>query len=322
MKTLLFQSSLAPALEDLLQHRQALRYNDGSFCYLLRHFDRYLVSVGWQGTELTRKIVHEWASSGAPRSPKTRARRIGAMRALGRFLSETIPETYIPGRLYGTKSAFRSYIYTTAEIQALLTETGRLGPVGSIRPKTFVTLFSLLYATGLRRSEALRLTLSDVDLENGILVVRESKFCKSRLVPLHPSTTEALRQYHRICDEQGHDRDAPFLLDRRGRACTGGSLSHVFLSVARRAGLRGPVGTPGPRLHDLRHTFAVHRLLAWYRDGGDVQSRLPLLSTYMGHVSIASTQVYLEATAELLQEAASRFQPPSLTKPSSAGDPS
>ena len=321
MKMPHFQSNLAPAMQALIRQRQALGYGGRGFWYRLRHFDRYMVSVGWKDFGLTRKIVEDWAASNGPICPTTRAGRIGTARALARFLSETVPDTYIPGPVYGLRSTFRPHIYTIAEIKALLTETARLTPVGSIRPKTFVTLFALLYTTGLRLSEALKLTLSNTDLESGVLTIRESKFYKSRQVPLDPSATEALRQYRRVCVQKGYCQapDAPLLVDIRGRSYRAPAASATFLQVARRTGLRGPPGTHGPRLHDLRHTFAVHRLLAWYRDGGDVQSRLPLLSTYMGHVGIASTQVYLDVTAELLQEAARRFQPPSFTKPSSLG---
>ena len=321
MKMSDFHSNLAPAMQALLRQRQALGYRDKGFWYELRHFDRYLASVGWKEPGLTRKIVEDWAASNGPIRPATRAGRIGTARALARFLSETVPDTYIPGPVYGLRSTFRPHIYTVAEVQALLAETARLSPAESIRPKTFVTLFALLYTTGLRLSEALKLTLANADLESGVLTIRESKFYKSRQVPLDPSGTEALRQYREVCAQKGYCQapDAPLLVNVRGRSCRAPAVSVTFLQVARRAGLRGPPGTRGPRLHDLRHTFAVHRLLAWYRDGGDIQSRLPLLSTYMGHVGIASTQVYLDVTAELLQEAARRFQPPSFTKPFSFG---
>jgi integrase len=238
------------------------------------------------------------------------------MRILGRFLAQTFPETYVPGPTssYKQRSGFRPHIYTPTEIQALMREAARLTPAGSLRPRTYVTLFGLLYCSGLRISEALALRLADTDLDAGLLWVRASKFHKSRLVPLQPDATAALRCYRDDRDSRGHLREAqaPFFVNERGRACCYPAVNATFLSLARRIGLRDSPGNKGPRIHDLRHTFAVHRLLEWYRDGGDVQARLPLLSTYLGHVSLVSTQTYLEITSELLAEAGRRFQAPQI----------
>jgi len=152
----------------------------------------------------------------------------------------------------------------------------------------------------------------DVDLQTNLLLVRESKFHKSRLLPLSPGVSDALRRYQAERDHRALPREpeAPFFVNERRTACAYPLVCATFLCVARRVGVRGPAGSRGPRIHDLRHTFAVHRLLEWYRDGGDVQARLPLLADYLGHVSLVSTQVYLDITAELLHEAARRFQPP------------
>jgi site-specific recombinase XerD len=179
-----------------------------------------------------------------------------------------------------------------------------------------VTLISLLYCTGLRVSEALNLRLADVDLEERLLIVRNTKFHKTRAVPLQPDVNAALIAYVNARRQHRHrtDSDAPFLVNEWRRQCSYGTVIAAFLSIARRADVRGAPGQRGPRLHDLRHTFAVHRLLAWYRDGGDVQARLPLLSTYMGHVCLVSTQVYLSITGELLHEAAQRFHAPVLAE--------
>ncbi len=194
----------------------------------------------------------------------------------------------------------------------LLTEARNLTPVGSLRPHTYATLFGLLYCTGLRISEALALRLADVDLDTDLLLVRESKFHKSRRLPLSAGVSNALRRYQEERTKRAFptDPDASLFVNERRGECAYCRACATFLFIARRVGVRGPAGTRGPRIHDLRHTFAVHRLLDWYRDGGDVQSRLPLLADYLGHVSIVSTQVYLNITAELLHEAARRFQPP------------
>jgi integrase/recombinase XerD len=312
-----FKSSLAPFLKDLVELRQSLGYRDKGIVSHLAHFDRFLITRGGRPRWLTRKHVQEWASSGGPLKPSSRAKRLHSMRVLGRFIAQTHPKSYIPGPAWGPRQAsrFRPHIYTSEELGLLLNEAAKLPPVGSLKPKTYVTLLSLLYASGLRISEALALTLADVDLEENVLLIRESKFHKSRMVPLHLTTGQGLRAYKRDRAACGHslDSDAPFFVNQCKRALDYPMACATFLTIARRVGIRKPPGVPGPRLHDLRHSFATSRLLAWYKDGGDVQARLPLLAAYLGHVSMVSTQIYLEITAELLQEAARRFRPPQLS---------
>lgn len=319
MKVPNFQSSMAPSLRAFVKLRHSLGYGDRGVRSLLAHFDRYLLACGWETSILTRELVQDWASSGGPLQPKSRAQRLHVMRLYGRFLSQTHPDTYIPGPVWVPRqqSIFRPHIYTPAEIQALLREASQLTPAGSLRPRTYVTLFGVLYCTGLRISEALALRLMDVDCDDGLVWVQESKFHKSRVLPLRSDAVAELRLYLSERCSFGHaqDPEAPLFLNQRGGPCTHPLVCATFLAIVRSLGLRGPPGTRGPRLHDLRHTFAVHRLLDWYRDGGNVQARLPLLADYLGHVSLVSTQVYLEITAELLGEAAQRFRPPTLVEP-------
>jgi integrase len=165
----------------------------------------------------------------------------------------------------------------------------------------------LLVTSGLRISEALHLSLQDVDLARGVLAVRQSKFRKTRLVPVSPGTLNELRRYHdlRIAVAPA-DPAGAFFVSGHGTAYSCSTVQAMFRDLAIQAGLRGPHGR-GPRLHDLRATFAVTRLLQWYRDGDDVMARLPLLSTYLGHASVSDTEVYLKITTALLQEANTRF---------------
>jgi integrase/recombinase XerD len=323
MKMPEFQSILAPHLRALIALRQSLGYGDRGLVYRLAHFDRYLVSCQWATPYITRDLADDWVASDGPLKPISRAHRFHALRVLGRFLAQTFPQTYVPGPVcgYHQQSSFRPHIYTPAEIQALISQAALLTPAGSLRPRTYVTLFGLLYCSGLRISEALGLQLADLDLAGGLLCIRASKFHKSRFVPLHLDAVAAMGCYRQDRDSRGHDRkaQAPFFVNERGRACGYPIVNATFLALARRIGLRGAPGSKGPRIHDLRHTFAVHRLLQWYRDGGNVQARLPLLSTYLGHVSLVSTQVYLEITSELLREAARRFQAPQTLQASSRG---
>lgn len=324
MKIPTFQSPLAPFMKELIETRHALGYCDPTVAYRLAHFDRFLVSRGHDDPSLTRQLVEDWASSDGPIKPITRQYRIQAARALARLLAQTRPDTYIPGPSWGPSRSvgFRPHIYTPAEIQALLAEAAKLPTTEDpLRPKTFVTLIALLYSTGLRISEALGLELRDVDLEEGVLWIRDSKFHKSRMVPLHPTAVSALAQYRKARRGKGLRRDpeAPFFVNAWKRPYSPDLACRTFLGIARRAGIRKPPGAPGPRVHDLRHSFAVSRLMAWYQDGQDVQARLPLLSTYLGHVNIASTQVYLDISAELLQEAAQRFKAPAAPQPPTHG---
>lgn len=318
-----FRSTLAAAIRGCLDLRQSLGYHDRGLMLYLAHFDRYLVTIGHTDPSLTRAVVEPWIAGEIPLKPQSRVKRRHAIRVLGRHLAQTSPETYVPPLVPGVRLVcdFRPHIYTPAEIQALLAEAGRLTPVGSLRPRTFVTLIGLLYCTGMRIAEALALRLADVDLDESVLIIRQGKFHKSRALPLQPDVAQAVATYldgrrryrHRV------DTDAPLFVNEWHRPCSYPVVVATFLGIARRAGIRGAPGQRGPRLHDFRHTFAVHRLLAWYRDGSNVQVRLPLLSTYLGHICLVSTQVYLDITAELLHEAARRFQAPSLPIPGTEG---
>jgi len=310
-----FQSALAPTMRGFIELRHSLGYRDHSLIPLLAHFDRYAVAAGHRDPWLSRDLVDGWVASTEGLKPRSRIARLNVMRGLGRYLAQTAPQTYVPvtAGLRGT-STFRPHIYTSSEIQALLQEASRLTPGGALRPQTYVTLLGLLSCTGLRVSEALALRLSDVNLDEAILLIRDSKFYKTRFVPLAVDVTQALAAYATARRRFRHrtDPDAPFFINEWRRPCSYPVVIATFLGIARRAGIRGAPGQRGPRLHDLRHSFAVHRLLAWYRDGGDVQARLPLMATYLGHVCLVSTQVYLDITAELLQEAAHRFHAPGL----------
>jgi integrase len=165
----------------------------------------------------------------------------------------------------------------------------------------------LLATAGLRISEALHLTIKDVDLDGGVLSIRQSKFRKSRLVPLSKGTTDVMRSYRQLRDAVAPiGPDDTFFVSGQQKAYSIEWVEQMFRGIAVKAGLRGPTGR-GPHLHDLRATFAVTRLLQWYRDGDNVLNRLPLLSTYLGHARVSHTEVYLPITTALLQEASIRF---------------
>jgi site-specific recombinase XerD len=171
------------------------------------------------------------------------------------------------------------------------------------------TLIGLLYATGLRIGEALNLTLGEVDLKLRLLLVQKGKFNKSRYVPISSSTARQLATYLRRRQKAGFSTasTAPLFINLSGVKYGHAAFTSVFLQILRKSGLRGHKGQRGPRVHDLRHAFAVGRLLAWYKEGVDLGAKLPLLSTYLGHTGITGTQVYLHATAQLLGSVSRRF---------------
>jgi integrase/recombinase XerD len=196
------------------------------------------------------------------------------------------------------------YLYREEEITRLLEAARGLPPARGLRPHTFSTLFGLYVATGLRANEPLHLDREDVDLINGVLTIRDTKFDKSRYVPLHPTTQRALQRYAERRDQRCHNPATPsFFVSDRGTRLTEWCVRWTFVKLSREIGLRGPGDSRGPRLHDLRHRLAIETLLRWYRRGIDVERHLPELSTYLGHAHITDTYWYLTATPQLLRYA-------------------
>jgi len=216
----------------------------------------------------------------------------------------------LPARAPQPPHAFVPYIFSHEELRRLLDSAASSHPRSLMEPHTCRMLILLLYGAGLRISEALSLTLGDVNLTGGILTIRESKFYKTRLVPIGPDLIRAVTRYvtKRAADHPAKP-DARLLLSRTGSPVTRQTAENTFGRLRVRAGvLRHDGARYQPRLHDLRHAFAVHRVVSWYRQGADVQRLLPKLATYLGHVNIAATQRYLTLTPELLKEASRRFE--------------
>jgi len=215
-------------------------------------------------------------------------------------LPKTVPQRPEP---------FRPYIFPEEELRRLFKAAGELeAPRMALQGTTLRPLLPLLYGAGLRISEALALTLADVDLSAQVLTIRESKFYKTRLVPIGPRLTAVLRIYADDRRRQGHAND-PFFVTRTDTAVTRGMAESAFVGLRNSADIARADGARyQPRLHDLRHTMAVHRLVAWYREGADVQRLLPQLATYLGHVDVAATQRYLTMTPALLDAASRRFE--------------
>jgi integrase/recombinase XerD len=245
------------------------------------------------------------------------ARWIENYRVLGGFYNYAVGRGFatvspLPSDIPTPPAQLTPYIYTVDELKRLLAATEILqSPLSPLLALTMRTLFLLLYGTGMRISEALALTLQDVDLDNRVLTVRDSKFFKTRLVPIGPRLTAVLIDYFsRRCQlPLPAGKDAAFLATRTGLHFNYKRVNKLFCRLRQSAGIRREATARyQPRIHDIRHAAAVHRLIAWYRAGADVQKLLPQLATYLGHVDIASTQRYLTMTAELLNEASLRFE--------------
>ncbi len=263
---------------------------------LLRHFARFAEA---RGDEFVRSSTAlDWAKE-AP-SPEQRRERLAFVRRFARRMqAEDARYELPPARAFGRRTRRRRvpHIYTPDEIRRLLEAASRLGPRGSGRAETFVTFFALLASTGLRVSEALALQLDDVTT-NG-LVIRNTKFRKSRLVPLHPTARAGLERYLalrvRRCVE-----DTSLFLSLWEMGMSYQRVNAVFLELMRSVGLRGEPGTPGPCMHDLRHTVAVRALEATVGDGEDIARHILALSTYLGHAHPSDTYWYLQATPKLM----------------------
>lgn len=296
-------------LEGYLGLKQALGFSMRAETSGLNDFLQFIEEKGHNGP-ITSQLALEWACSTAS-GCGGQARRLSIVRCFLSHLRATVPETEIPDKgLLAKTPRPTPYIYSPSEIQSLLATASLLGPEGSLRPHTFNTLIGLLASTGLRSGEAIRLTVTDVqlDLDTPRLLVRQTKFRKSRIVPIHPTTAEMLRRYSRERVRLGYDgqSDAFFVSEQR-RPLHYSAVRRTFEALRRRLGITGSNGRT-PKLHGLRHTFAVQRLLTWYREGADVRARLPNLSVYLGHVCPQDSYWYLTATPELLSAAASSFE--------------
>ncbi len=260
---------------------------------------------------VTAGLAIEWATRTSRGSGDEvyQARRLDTVRIFARHLQALDPATEVPPGdvLSRRQGRIPPYLYSPEEVAALMNAAGDLAP--AIRAAAWRTLIGLLAVTGMRQGEACRLERNDVDLGDGTLVIRDSKFGKSRQVFLHPATVAALRAYERARDRMFPEPAAgTFLVNSRGGPLDGHNIQHTFAVLIAAAGIQAPPGQRAPRLHDLRHTFTVATMLDWYRDGGNVQARLPLLSTWLGHVDPKSTYWYLQAVPELLALAASRLE--------------
>ncbi len=310
MKALKLHSCLATQIRSFISLRQLSGTDYQSQAQMLGYFDRFLVEEKVSEPHVTPKIIEGYQRTLSHLSARVQSNRFCVVRQLCEYLSRTDPLGHVPEHLrtIPSQTAHQPYIYSEAEVQALLANASRLGPPNALRPLTYRTLLGLLYSTGIRIGEALALNLNDFYSAEGRLYIAQGKFHKARWVPLSPCTCRALHLYvQRRLQTTPRSLDSPLFLNQRCRRLHYCTVNHTFHRLLGQCTI-AQNKRPSPRLHDLRHTFAVHRLLAWYRDGHDVNARLPWLATYMGHVDIGSTQVYLHPTAELLEQVGTRFR--------------
>lgn len=297
--------TLKSAVHDYVSLRRSLGFKLRWVTTLLVDFAAFLKRQG--ADHITIPLALQWAQQNQQAKHVTVARRLSVVRGFARYLSATDPRTQIPPHsLLSCRShRMRPYLYTHDEVQRLLKAARELGGLDGL---THYCLIGLLSVTGLRISEALNLRSQDVDLRQGMLTVVGTKFGKSRLVPIHSSTQKVLTGYARERDRTCRHRITHFLVNPMGGQLNVKMVQSIFRRLSRQVGIRGPNASHGPRLHDFRHTFAVETLLNWYRSGQDIEQRLPVLSTYLGHARVSDTYWYLSACPELMGLAVNRFE--------------
>ncbi len=296
---------LAEQVEDYLRLRNALGYRLGGYRERLFSFIDHLDAAGTNTITVDLAVAWAWQPEGI--QPITASFRLSTIRQFARYVHAIDPAHEIPPRgvLAMPRRRPAPYLFSPEDLARILEAARLLRP--PLRAATYQTLFGLLAACGLRVGEALALTGDDVDLDEGLLIIRHAKFGRMRLVPTHPSVTAALRDYVAIRDRLcPRPRTARFFVARTGVVLHRWDAERAFRAITEKLGLR--TDTVHPRIHDLRHSMAVQTLIDWQRQGADIPALLPVLSTYLGHIRPANTYWYLSATPELMQLAAARLE--------------
>lgn len=310
-----FTSPLGKAMKDFiaLGRAQGKRYRNEE--EILARFDHFLNSYSDPPRHLSDQVLKNWIALSQSCQFSTRCINFYVVRRFCRYLSRSDPSVYIPdASLVQSKSpTLLPYVYSRAEIVAVLKAASQLksSPQSPIRPQTYYFLILLLYTTGMRISEVLNLELRDIDWKKQSFHIREGKFYKSRIAPISDSVARELENYVKLRQTVGLPvsvKGPLFQNPHSERHLSKSVVTTTFSGILQQINVKQIAGRRRPCVHSLRHTMAVHRLEAWYQQGEDVQTKLPLLSTYLGHVRISSTQRYLTMTTELLQQASERFR--------------
>lgn len=308
-----FVSPFAPHFEQFVALKRAMGRKYEKTEKDLQRFDRFIASRDNESpTALSQELVHDWLLAGEHLHPRSKKKRVGLIRQFALYLARIEPDTYVPPKTLGPTRipTFRAHIYSIEEYRALLKAALELpSPRAALRPKTLYTLLLVLYSTGIRVGEAVRLRMSDVNPADRTLLIRETKFFKSRFVPFSDELANKLDSYIQARNDYAPTVcESPFFINSRRRAYAVQTIDNIFKLLLVAAGVPHVPTAQRPRVYDIRHTYACSRVLKWYREGADVTAKLPLLATYMGHVSVLSTQIYLNSTVEILREASCRFE--------------
>jgi integrase len=311
MKTL-FHSALKSELRAFLDYKRALGFRYERPEGTLRHFDRHVqrtLEDSRRRPDL-RSLIQSWMAQGQDRrKPISTATDLGVIRQFCLYRRRHDPGGFVPGREWFPpclESQFIPHIFSDGDVRSVLQQISR-EPGSRLQQWGRRLLWLILYCTGLRFGEAARLQLGDLDLRRRLLWIRESKG-RTRLVPFGSDLAREFRRYLRCRGPTTLSPRSPLLLSFQGRPYSTKSISHTLRRWLRMVGLKTERGRQGPRPYDVRHTFAVHRLRRWYRQGVELSGRLPWLSTYMGHASILGTETYLTTTPELLALISRRFE--------------
>jgi len=311
-----FASFHGPFMQEHVERMQTLGYRYAAETARFLRFDRFLQGRLGLADQPLAVLLRQWAAESPTLNHACECQHVG--RSLAKAWRRLDPSVELPELdrhlvRQLAQQRRRPYIYTPQEVRHLLDTALKFpSPRSPLRPLTLYTMIVLAYCAGLRLGEFVRLTLHDLHLDEGEIAIRETKFFKSRTLPLTASVMAALRKYLEVRRRAGASQDDSSGLFWHGPAATASysyvMTEHLLVSVLRRAGLKPEKKCVGPRVHDLRHAFVVNRMLEWYRDGINPQARLPYLATYLGHKDINSTLVYLTITQELLQQASERFR--------------
>ncbi len=298
-------------VEEFIVMRRGLGYRLGGQERYLRAFAGYLDRAGHHGP-IPLAVSVEWATSTSSADPCNHARRLNVVRGFLRHLSALDGATEVPppGLLGPTSHRRPPHVYSDDEITDLLRAATGLTPRGGLRPYCYVTLFSLLACTGLRISEALALSREDVDLAGGVLTVRAGKGGRTRLVPLHASALVPLRDYAslRDCYPSSPGGGEAFFRTERSERLSYGAVSSTFGRLRHQLGWEAAARSRAPRIHDLRHRMVVRRIQSWHTQGVDVDRKIAVLATYLGHVLVSDVYWYISAVPELMSIVADRFE--------------
>ena len=301
--------TLKEAIQDYLVLRRGLGFKLKKHSRFLKEFASFLEQAG--ASQITTGLALQWATKPQHVQQVELAARLSVVRGFARYWSATDSMTEIPpeGLLPYRHSRPKPYLYSDEQIHQLLEAAKSMPTTHSLQPWTYHCLLGLLAVTGLRISEALNLRSTDVDWSEGILTIRDSKFGKSRLIPLQASSLKVLDDYSAHRDRLFKDRKTPyFFCSRNDGRLDEGQVRRVFYKISRQIGIRGASASHGPRLHDFRHRFAVQTLLRWHSNGEDVRRRLPTLSTYLGHAHVTDTYWYVTGTPALMAAVGQRLE--------------